>query len=77
MGKWFSKSHDSETNNEDNQNVNNIIIEDTVTVHNDTIIILLYIITVLLILKFVLHGIQINQRFLKKKYQSRFELQRV
>lgn len=60
-----------------NENINNIVVEDSVKVHNDSFTIMMYIIVALLIFNTCFKIYKEHQKCTKKKYQSRFALERV
>jgi hypothetical protein len=68
MGGWFSKKE--ETKNMENGGIvtNNVVIGETVDIHNIEIIVLLYIITFLKIIEFACFAYNHHRRNLKKKF---------
>lgn len=72
MGSWFSSNEAKETKLETSGEINNnVIIQDTVTVHNNEIIILLYIIAILKMAEFIIYIYNQYIKKIKKKYEAR------
>lgn len=72
MGSWFSSNEAKETKLETSGEINNnVIIQDTVTVHNNEIIILLYIIAILKMAEFIIYIYNQYMKTIKKKYEAR------
>ncbi len=70
MGGWFSKNEESKTVETNGQITNNVVIDDTVNIHNLEIIIMLFIITVLKLIEFVCVIYNTHRRKLKKRFMK-------
>jgi hypothetical protein len=72
MGNWFSKTEETKTVENDGQVTNNVIVNDTVSVHNSEIIIMLLIITSIKLIEFIYfvynsHNKRLRKKFIKSK----------
>jgi hypothetical protein len=70
MGNWFSKNEANKINENEGQITNNVVIDDTVDVHNFEIILMLFIITILKIIEFACFTYKTHKNSLKKKYMK-------
>lgn len=69
MGSWFSKNEEIKKTVESTGQVNNnVIVEDSVTIHNTEIIILLYIIAIVKAIEFIVFLYNAHTKRLKRKY---------
>lgn len=67
---WFSSNTENKAENLGNENVNNVVINEPVTLDHIDLIICVYIITVILVIKFILTLYQMHKKNLKKKYNT-------
>lgn len=67
MGSWFSKNDDTKQT-VGTINNGNIVIQESLPVHNDEAVILIYIILALLIVKLVLKIYKVHNRRLHKRF---------
>lgn len=76
MGSWFSKPQTSNTDNKGvvQSSTNNITIQESVEIHNDIIILLLFIITCIMIFQVTLKTCALYKNKMKKQYRSQFHL---
>lgn len=71
MGSWFSKNEEIHKTVESTGQVNNnVIVEDSVTIHNTEIIILLYVIAIVKVFEFVVYLYSTHTKRMKRKYQN-------
>lgn len=72
MGSWFSSQEEKITKTIDaaGQVNSNVIIEDTVRVHNSEIIYLLYVIAAAKILEFIMYVYSRHSKQMKRKYEN-------
>jgi hypothetical protein len=68
MGGWFSKNEENKNIENDGQVTNNVVIGETVDIHNFEIIVLLYIITILKLIEFACFLYRNHTSKLKKKF---------
>lgn len=72
MGSWFSKNEKIQKTVEATGQVNNnIILEDSVTIHNTEIIILLYVIAVVKVCEFIVFLYNTHTKRLKRRFNQK------